>query len=49
MAPTAPPTADEGGGAYRKDANEVLMRDGAGVLVGAIHAAEPYPIRGLFR
>lgn len=33
----------------RKDANEVLMKDGFEVLLRYIDAAEPLPIRGLFR
>lgn len=33
----------------RKDANEVLMRDGANALRLCIDQAEPLPIRGLFR
>jgi hypothetical protein len=35
-------------GFARKDANEVLMRDGALVLVAYLEAAQPLPIRGLF-
>lgn len=34
---------------YRKDANEVLMRDGAGLLSAFVQTAEPLPIRGLLR
>ncbi|KAK9810135.1 hypothetical protein WJX72_005431 [[Myrmecia] bisecta] len=34
---------------YRKDANEVLMKDGPEALRGYVQSAEPYPIRGLFR
>ncbi len=34
---------------YRKDANEVLVKDGVEVLKQLIENAEPYPIRGLFR
>lgn len=34
---------------YRKDANEVLMRDGAGMLRAFLENAEPFPIRGLLR
>lgn len=34
---------------FRKDANDVLLNDGAGALHALIQAAEPYPIRGLFR
>jgi twinkle protein len=34
--------------APRKDANEVLVYDGAGVLRECIENAEPYPIRSLF-
>ena len=33
----------------RKDANEVLMKDGHAALNQYITAAEAYPIRGLFR
>lgn len=33
----------------RKDANEVLMKDGADALRLCIDQAEPLPIRGLFR
>lgn len=35
--------------AYRKDANEVLVKDGKEALAQCVQAAEPYPIRGLFR
>ncbi|EFN55118.1 hypothetical protein CHLNCDRAFT_31176, partial [Chlorella variabilis] len=34
---------------YRKDANEVLMRDGAAMLRAFLLNAEPFPIRGLLR
>lgn len=34
---------------FRKDANQVLMDDGAEALQACIDTAEPYPIRGLFR
>jgi twinkle protein len=34
---------------YRKDANEVLIRDGGPVLHAFYEAAEPLPIRGLLR
>ena len=34
--------------AARKDANEVLMKDGAEALARLVTAAEPVPIRGLF-
>jgi len=34
---------------FRKDANEVLTRDGAEALRAYVDAAEEYPIRGLFR
>jgi len=34
---------------YRKDANEVLIRDGSPLLRGFVEAAEPLPIRGLLR
>lgn len=33
----------------RKDANEVLVRDGPAALRQCIDLAEPLPIRGLFR
>jgi twinkle protein len=36
-------------GACRKDANEVLMKDGSEELYRLVAAAEPYPIRGLFK
>ena len=35
--------------AFRKDANDVLLSDGKEALLQCIEAAEPYPIRGLFR
>lgn len=35
--------------AFRKDANEVLMKDGKEHLQACLDAAEPYPISGLFR
>uniref|UniRef100_A0A061S6G6 Twinkle protein n=1 Tax=Tetraselmis sp. GSL018 TaxID=582737 RepID=A0A061S6G6_9CHLO len=34
---------------FRKDANEVLVKDGAAMLQAYIDSAEEYPIRGLFR
>lgn len=34
---------------FRKDANEVLMKDGPEALRFCIDQAEPLPIRGLFR
>lgn len=34
---------------FRKDANQVLMEDGPEALRSCLEAAEPYPIRGLFR
>ena len=34
---------------YRKDANEVLMKDGPQMLQNFIESAEPFPIRGLLR
>ena len=34
---------------YRKDANEVLVRDGPEMLGAFISNAEPFPIRGLLR
>lgn len=34
---------------FRKDANEVLMKDGPDALRFCIDQAEPLPIRGLFR
>ncbi|KAL6779279.1 CGLD17 [Auxenochlorella protothecoides x Auxenochlorella symbiontica] len=41
--------AAPGGAWYRKDANEVLMRDGAAMLRAMVEGAEPLPIRGLLR
>ena len=38
--------SDDGG---RKDANEVLMKDGHEALRQFLAGAEAYPIRGLFR
>ena len=35
--------------AYRKDANEVLCKDGPQAIRAYLEAAEPYPIKGLFR
>ncbi|KAK9834060.1 hypothetical protein WJX81_006707 [Elliptochloris bilobata] len=49
------PTADEAdeqqsqAGTARKDANEVIMKDGREELHRLVAAAEPYPIRGLFK
>jgi twinkle protein len=40
--------AEPAEGFARKDANEVLVRDGAQVLVAYLEAAQPLPIRGLF-
>lgn len=34
---------------YRKDANEVLLKDGPDMLRAFIENAEPLPIRGLLR
>jgi replicative DNA helicase len=34
---------------YRKDANEVLLRDGDAILRAFVESAEPLPIRGLLR
>jgi hypothetical protein len=34
---------------YRKDANEVLIKDGAAFLKAFVDYAEPLPIRGLLR
>lgn len=34
---------------YRKDANEVLLRDGVSLLRGFVETADPLPIRGLLR
>lgn len=34
---------------YRKDANEVLMKDGAEALVSYLETAQPYKLRGLYR
>ena len=36
-------------GLMRKDANEVLVKDGPEALRQCIDLAEPLPIRGLFR
>lgn len=50
--PTAiggPDTAAEHETGARKDANEVLLKDGKEALRRYIQTAEPYPIRGLFR
>lgn len=41
--------AAPGGAWYRKDANEVLVRDGAAMLRAMVEGAEPLPIRGLLR
>ena len=41
--------AGDGGVPFRKDANHVLMEDGPERLGACLDAAEPYPIRGLFR
>ena len=41
-----PAAADDG---RRKDANEVLMKDGQEALWQCLQSAEAYPIRGLFR
>ena len=41
-----PAAADDG---RRKDANEVLMKDGHEALWQCLQSAEAYPIRGLFR
>ncbi len=40
---------DANGLATRKDANEVLLKDGHEVVRQCLAAAEAYPIRGLFR
>lgn len=40
---------DDAPGGKRKDANDVLVKDGPGALQQAIEKAEAYPIRGLFR
>lgn len=40
---------DANGLASRKDANEVLLKDGHEVVKQCLAAAEAYPIRGLFR
>lgn len=34
---------------YRKDANEVLVKDGPGMVKAFLDNAEPFPIRGLLR
>ena len=48
------PAAGRRGGAgrgesFRKDANEVLMKDGPEVLRQYVEEADAYPIRGLLR
>ena len=49
--PTTDDKGDQQGQAElaRKDANEVLMKDGREELHRLVAAAEPYPIRGLFK
>ena len=49
--PTTEDTGEQQGQAElaRKDANEVLMKDGHEELHRLVAAAEPYPIRGLFK
>jgi hypothetical protein len=37
------------GGYFRKDANEVLVKDGPTALEALVRQAQPYPIRGLFK
>ena len=44
-----PPDEEEVDDGFRKDANEVLVRDGPGRLRELIEAAEPTPINGLYR
>jgi len=44
---SAPPSVDQR--YYRKDANEVLLRDGDAILRAFVESAEPLPIRGLLR
>jgi twinkle protein len=46
---SADASPSEGSGAARKDANEVLLKDGRRALQDLIQSAEPYPIRGLFK
>ncbi|CAL8460519.1 g48 [Coccomyxa elongata] len=42
--------AEQGGtSAARKDANEVLLKDGPEALQALVQEADPYPIRGLFK
>lgn len=42
--------AEQGGtSAARKDANEVLLKDGPEALQALMQEADPYPIRGLFK
>ena len=50
-ASSSPPTAVRGqaDSGARKDANEVLLKDGSQALQDLILSAEPYPIRGLFK
>jgi hypothetical protein len=45
----ADPAAAAAAGWERKDANEVLMKDGPEVLTAYIDAAKPVPVRGLYR
>ncbi|KAG1653584.1 hypothetical protein FOA52_009699 [Chlamydomonas sp. UWO 241] len=39
----------DGDSGFRKDANDVLVKDGATRLVELLHGAEPTPINGLYR
>ena len=48
-ADAAAPESEEPHPGFRKDANDVLLNDGPEALQALIQAAEPYPIRGLFR
>lgn len=49
--PSSTADADDPGAASvaRKDANEVLLKDGPEALQALIQDADPYPIRGLFK
>ncbi len=47
---TPPDAGDQGAASVaRKDANEVLLKDGPEPLQALIRGADPYPIRGLFK
>lgn len=45
------PTAEElhaAAALYRKDANEVLIKDGPAALRKLVQSVEPFPVQGLF-